>query len=62
MEGYIASIWSIILTILNFMSSTVILTVGGIQITFLGLAIFVLLMGLLFWVFEELLGFINWGD
>lgn len=62
MESYVTSIWSIILTILNFMSNTVILTVGGIQITFLGLAIFVLLMGLLFWVFDELLGFINWGD
>lgn len=58
MESYIQSAWNNILTVISFMQNTVILTVGGVQVTFLGLLVCTLFINILFWVFFELIGLV----
>lgn len=58
MESYIQSAWNIIMSIVSFMKDTVILTVGGNQVTFLGLLIVTMVVNFLLWVIYELLGLV----
>ena len=58
MESYIQSAWNIIMRIVSFMKDTVILTVGGTQVTFLGLLIVTMVVNFLIWVVYELLGLV----
>ena len=55
MESYIHSAWNIILSVIMFMSNTTILTIGGVNVTFLGLAIVILLFDIIIWVIFEVL-------
>lgn len=56
MEGYLISAWNIFLNVITFMQSTTILTVAGIDVTFLGLAVTIVFFNILSWVVFELLG------
>ena len=58
MESYIQSAWNNVLRIISFMQNTVILTVGGVQVTFLGLLICTMIINFLIWVLYELLGLV----
>lgn len=59
MESYIQNAWENFLLIVNFMQSTVIFTIGGLNITFLGLLICTMVINILYWLLFELLGFIE---
>ena len=56
MESYIVSAWNIFMQVITFMSTTSILTVGGISITFLDLLVTTVLVSMFVWVVYELLG------
>lgn len=55
MESYIQAAWNSFMQVIGFMQSTTILSVGGINITFLGLAVFIVFFNILSWVVFELL-------
>lgn len=54
MESYIVSAWNIFLSVITYMQTTTILTVGGVNVTFLGLAVVIVLFNILSWVVFEL--------
>lgn len=56
MESYIVTAWNIFLNVVTFMSSTTILTVGGINVTFLELAVAIVMFNILAWAVYELFG------
>ena len=58
MENYVQSAWDLIMRVVSFMKDTVILTVGGTQVTFLGLLICTMVVNFLLWVIYELLGLV----
>lgn len=55
MESYLQTAWNIFLQVVTYMNSTTILSIGGINVTFLGLAIFIMFFSVLSWVVFELL-------
>lgn len=55
MESYLQIAWNIFLQVVTYMNSTTILSIGGIDVTFLGLAIFIMVFSVLSWVVFELL-------
>lgn len=55
MESYLQIAWNIFLQVVTYMNSTTILYIGGINVTFLGLAIFIMFFYVLSWVVFELL-------
>lgn len=55
MESYLQIAWNIFLQVVTYMNSTIILSIGGIDVTFLGLAIFIMFFSVLSWVVFELL-------
>lgn len=55
MESYLQIAWNIFLQVVTYMNSTTILSIGGINVTFLGLAIFIMFFSVLSWVVFELL-------
>lgn len=55
MESYIQVAWSTFIQVIGFMQGTTILSVGGINVTFLGLAVFIVFFNILSWVVFELL-------
>lgn len=54
MESYIVSAWNIFLSVITYMQSTTILTVAGVNVTFLGLAVVIVFFNILSWVVFEL--------
>ena len=56
MEGYLTSAWNIFLSVITFMQSTTILSIAGINVTFMGLAVTIVFFNILSWVVFELLG------
>lgn len=54
MESYIITAWNIFLSVITYMNTTTILSVGGINITFMGLAVFIVFFNILSWVVFEL--------
>ena len=56
MESYIVSAWNIFLQVITFMNTTTILTVGGINVTFLNLLVTTVLVSMFVWVVYEVLG------
>ena len=54
MESYIVNAWNIFLSVITYMQTTTILTVGGVNVTFLGLAVVIVLFNILSWVVFEL--------
>ena len=59
MESYIQNAWNNVLRIISFMQDTVILTVGGVEVTFLKLLICTTIINFLIWVWYELLGLLQ---
>lgn len=58
MESYIVSAWNTFMRVISFMKDTTILTVGGVNVTFLGLLIAITVFEILIWVIYELLGLV----
>lgn len=58
MEWYIQSAWDCFMRVVNFMKFTTILTIGGKDITFLGLLITCVLFNFILWVIYEILGLV----
>lgn len=56
MESYVVSAWNIFLQVITFMNNTTILSVGGVNVTFLGLLVTTVLVSIFVWVIYELLG------
>ena len=55
MESYIQSAWNCFMKVVSFMKDTTILTIGGNNVTFLGLLIFCAIFNLILWILWELL-------
>ena len=55
MESYIVSAWNCFMRVVSFMKDTTILTIGGNNVTFLGLLIFCAIFNLILWIIWELL-------
>lgn len=58
MESYFDVAWNLFMYVVNWMQDTTILTVAGVNITFLGLLIALTVFCILLWVIYELLGLI----
>lgn len=56
MESYLVTAWNIFLNVITFMQTTTILTIGGVDVTFMGLAVTLVFFNILYWVVFELLG------
>lgn len=56
MESYVISAWNIFIQVITFMNNTTILSVGGVNVTFLGLLVTTVLVSMFVWVIYELLG------
>ena len=55
MESYIVSAWNVFLQVIAFMQDTTILSVGGINVTFLGLAVAIMIFSIAHFVIYTLL-------
>ncbi len=55
MEWYFQEAWDKFLIVVDWMKSTTILTVGGVNVTFLGLLITISIFDILLWVIYQLL-------
>lgn len=55
MESYILTAWNIFLNVITYMNSTTILSVAGINVTFMNLAVTIVFFNILSWVVFELL-------
>ena len=55
MESYIQTSWNCFMKVVSFMKDTTILTIGGNNVTFLGLLIFCAIFNLILWILWELL-------
>lgn len=58
MESYFDTAWNLFMYVVNWMQDTTILTVAGVNVTFLGLLIALTVFCILLWVIYELLGLI----
>lgn len=56
MESYIVNAWNCFMRVVSFMKDTTILSIGGNNVTFLGLLVFCCLVNLIIWIIYELLG------
>lgn len=56
MESYFDAAWNLFMYVVNWMQDTTILTVAGVNVTFLGLLIVLTVFCFLLWVIYELLG------
>lgn len=56
MESYFDVAWNLFMYVVNWMQDTTILTVAGVNVTFLGLLIALTVFCILLWVIYELLG------
>lgn len=54
MESYLQNAMNIFSTVLNFLSTTTILTVGGVSITFLGLGCFVMAFSIISYIIQAI--------
>lgn len=55
MESYIVNAWNMFLTVVTYMQTTTILSVGGVNVTFLGLAVAIVLFNILSWCLFQIL-------
>lgn len=58
MESYFTQAWNSFMKVVSWMKDTTILTVGGNDVTFLGLLIFCAVFNLILWVIYEILGLV----
>lgn len=58
MELYFNQAWNTFMRVVSWMNDTTILTVGGNNVTFLGLIIVCAIFNLILWVIYEILGLV----